>query len=403
MSRLKELIDELCPDGVEYKALGEVGKFLRGSSFQKKHFTEAGVPCIHYGQVHTQFGVSTDHVVSYLDESFAARMKRAQQGDLVIATTSEDDDAVGKATAWMGDCDVVVSNDAFIYHHGLDPMYVSYFFASDQFQQSKMPFITGAKVRRLSGDDMSKIRIPVPPIEVQREIVRILDSFQELDDALTAEIEAREKQLACVRLSKLKEYSELSAMRSLGSVAKNSFTGATPNKKNSAYYEGGTIPWLRTQEVVFKDIYSVSGRITEEALRKTACKWIPKNCVIVAISGASAGRCGINKIPVATNQHCLNLEIDETQALYRYVFHCVVNQYEDLLAMKDGPRGDLNGAKIKSLRIPVPALSDQAQIVDELDSALMLIDFLRSEREARRKQFAYYRDKLLDLPEKVTT
>lgn len=184
-------------------ALGEVGVFIRGSSFQKKHFVEDGVPCIHYGQVHTKFNIATDEVVSYLDEGFAAKMKRAQPGDLIIATTSEDDDAVGKAVAWVGDTDVVVSNDAYIYRHELDPKYMAYVFASDLFQKPKRQYITGTKVRRLNGQNMSKIVIPVPPVEVQRGIVRILDEYTTAHDELAVRIgverETREQQTALVR------------------------------------------------------------------------------------------------------------------------------------------------------------------------------------------------------------
>lgn len=168
--------------------LGEIGVFMRGSSFQKKHFVEQGVPCIHYGQIHTLFNIATDQAVSSLDEGFASKMRRAQPGDLIIATTSEDDDAVGKAVAWIGDTDVVVSNDAYVFRHALDPKYVAYFFASDLFQQSKRQYITGTKVRRLSDKSMSRIRIPIPPIEVQREVVRILDGYTTAHDKLLKQI-----------------------------------------------------------------------------------------------------------------------------------------------------------------------------------------------------------------------
>ena len=102
------------------------------------------------------------------------------------------------------------------------------------------------------------------------------------------------------------------------------------------------IPWIRTQDVKFNEITEVDSYITEKAVAETAAKWIPENCVIVAISGASAGRCAINKIRATTNQHCLNLEIDNRLASYRYVFYCVCRSYDELLAKKQGARGDLN-------------------------------------------------------------
>lgn len=196
---LGDHLKELCPNGVEYKTLGEVGVFIRGSSFQKKHFVEDGVPCIHYGQVHTRFNIATDEVVSYLNEGFSAKMKRAQPGDLIIATTSEDDDAVGKAIAWVGDTDVVVSNDAYIYRHKLNPKYMAYVFASDLFQKSKRQYITGTKVRRLNDKDMSKIVIPVPPIDEQQAIADKLDEMLGLIDVMKAERDARRKQFEYYR------------------------------------------------------------------------------------------------------------------------------------------------------------------------------------------------------------
>lgn len=191
----------------------------------------------------------------------------------------------------------------------------------------------------------------------------------------------------------------------MGEICIKVCSGSTPNKKLDSYYEGGRIPWLRTQEVIFGEIWETSAYITDKAVRETSAKWIPANCVIVAISGASAGRCGINKIPLTTNQHCLNLEIDRSLALYKYVYYCICNQHEELLAKKEGARGDLNASRIKSLVIPLPELDKQRQIVETLDQFDALVSNisqgLPAEIEARRKQYAYYRDKLLSLKEKV--
>ena len=182
-------------------------------------------------------------------------------------------------------------------------------------------------------------------------------------------------------------------------------SGATPNKANAEYYDGGTIPWIRTQDVRFNEIASVESFITEKAVSETAAKWIPENCVIVAISGASAGRCAINKIRATTNQHCLNLQINETLALYRYVYYCVMNSYDVLVSKKQGARGDLNSNLILDTIIPLPAIKDQKRIVNTLDRFDTLCNDLSSglpaEIEARQKQYEYYRDKLLSFKEKA--
>lgn len=178
--------------------LGEVGQFKRGSSFQKKHFSPMGKGCIHYGQLYTHYGPHASETITFLDNDFAQGKATASSGDLIIATTSENDEDVCKAVAWLGKDDVVVSNDALIYSHSLNPKYVSYWFGSAGFQKQKTSHITGTKVRRISSNALEKLLIPAPSLEEQERIVSILDKFDtlvnDISQGLPAEIEARRKQ-----------------------------------------------------------------------------------------------------------------------------------------------------------------------------------------------------------------
>ncbi|WP_309459261.1 restriction endonuclease subunit S, partial [Escherichia coli] len=137
-------------------------------------------------------------------------------------------------------------------------------------------------------------------------------------------------------------------------MTKKWYSGGTPTAGKIEYYENGNIPWLRTQEVKFSEIDSTEIKITQAALKNSSAKWIPRNCVIIAISGATAGRSAINKIPLTTNQHCGCLEIDDTKALYRYVFHWVSFNYENIKSLGQGARGDLNSTIIKNFKLPIP-------------------------------------------------
>jgi type I restriction enzyme S subunit len=190
--------------------------------------------------------------------------------------------------------------------------------------------------------------------------------------------------------------------KALGDVTQKWYSGGTPTAGNPEYYEAGNIPWLRTQEVKFSDIESTQVKVTQAALDNSSAKWIPSNCVIVAISGATAGRSAINKIPLTTNQHCGCLEIDSTQALYRYVYHWVCYNYQNIKALGQGARGDLNSSIVKSFKIPIPcpenpnkSLEIQTEIVHILDTFTELTTELTTELSARKKQYNYYRDQLL--------
>jgi|688.fasta_scaffold413951_1 type I restriction enzyme S subunit len=262
----------------------------------------------------------------------------------------------------------------------------------------------GSKMQmpQIATPDTDKFQIPIPPLKIQAEIVRILDTFTALTAELTAELSDRKKQYNYYR-DRLLTFEEGEVeWKALGDVSLKSYSGSTPTAGKSEYYDGGTIPWLRTQEVRFSDIEETEIKITPSALKNSSAKWIPANCVIIAISGATAGRSAINKIPLTTNQHCCCLEIDPEKALYRYVFHWVSFNHENLKGMGQGARGDINSGIIKSFKIPVPSLEEQARIVAILDKFDALTNSIREglprEIALRQHQYEYYRDLLLSFP-----
>ena len=410
MSRINDLIAQLCPNGVEYDNLGNVGEFIRGNGLQKSDLIDAGTPAIHYGQIHTYYGTWAESTKSFTDPDLAARLRRAQPGDLVIATTSEDDEAVAKATAWLGDGEVVVSGDAYIYRHNINPKYVAYFFQSEPFQQQKTRGITGTKVRRISGSSLAKIKIPIPPSAIQDEIVSILDKLSylqpELESELESELELRSRQYEYYRNLLLAVPAEGTVRwATISEICTKVTSGGTPSSGRTDYY-GGEIPWLRTQEVDYTDITETGMTITEAGLKNSSAKWIPPNCVIVAMYGATAAKVAVNAIPLTTNQACCNLQVDPAQAEYRYVFHWVANEYECLKGLGEGSQSNLNAQKVKNYPIPVPSLEHQREIVSILDNFDALVNDLSiglpAELNARRKQYEYYRDKLLTFDEAVS-
>ena len=183
--------------------------------------------------------------------------------------------------------------------------------------------------------------------------------------------------------------------RTIDEVSNKVSSGGTPATSNNSYYENGNIPWLRTQEVDFKEIWDTDIKITEEGLNNSSAKWIPKNCVIVAMYGATVGKIAINKIPLTTNQACANIEVNPEIAHYRYVFHYLMSKYEYIKSLGSGSQTNINSQIVKKIRIPIPPLSVQTEIVKILDALTALTSELTSELILRRKQYEYYREKLL--------
>ena len=236
----------------------------------------------------------------------------------------------------------------------------------------------------------------------------ILDQVTTLEAELEAELEARRTQYEHYR-SHLLSYDSLAArgpveMVKLGDVALRVVTGVTPQASNARYYEGGSNPWIRTQDVNFNRISAASEFVTDAAIEELPLRWVKANCVIVAISGASAGRSAILGIDAVTNQHCCNLEIDSKRADYRYVYYAIAARYNELRSLGRGARGDLNVSIIKSFEIPLPPVEQQSVVADLLDRFDALVNDISSglpaEIEARHAQYEHYRDRLLSFPEK---
>ena len=394
MARLDKLIEELCPIDMEYLKIEEIAdKIFAGGTPRTsiRSYYDGKIPWLRSGEINFNEITTTERTITEqgYDKSSAKWIKK---NSVLIALTGATVARTGvnkiPLTANQSVCAIEVSdkiNYKFLY----------YFLANNyEYLRNRGQ---GA-LTSLTVSYVKNILIPVPPLPVQEEIVRILDNFTEL----TAELTARKQQYEYYR-DELLTFGDEVEWKTLGEVSNKTYSGGTPRANTPEFYNNGNIPWLRTQEVVFNDIYDTEIKITKKAIENSSAKWIPENCVIVAISGATAGRSAINKIPLTTNQHCFCIEVNPTKALYRYVFHWVSSNYENLKSLGQGARGDLNGRIISNFKIPIPPLAEQERIVSILDKFDALVNDisigLPAEIGARQKQYEYYREKLLTFKE----
>nr|WP_080012190.1 restriction endonuclease subunit S [Helicobacter pylori] len=196
--RLKTLLQTLAPKGVEFRKLGDIGEFTRGNGLLKSDLQDKGRPVVHYGQIHTQYNLSIDKTISYVNDALFHKLKKAKPNDILIATTSENVKDVGKSIAWLGNEEIAFSGDMYSYSTNENPKFIIYYFQTWFFQKEKEKRITGTKVMRIHENDLKQITIPIPPLEIQQEIVKILDQFSllttDLLAGIPAEIKARKKQ-----------------------------------------------------------------------------------------------------------------------------------------------------------------------------------------------------------------
>ncbi len=184
----------------------------------------------------------------------------------------------------------------------------------------------------------------------------------------------------------------------LGEVCDKIFAGGTPASTKEEYYNG-TIPWLRSGEINFNGIDKTEKTITELGFSKSSARWVRKNSVLLAMTGATVARSAVNNIELTANQSVCALETNESIINYKYLYYCLANKYEALKNQGQGVLSSLNLTTIKKIEIPVPPLSVQQEIVRILDKFTQLEAELEAELDCRKRQYEYYRDMLLTFNE----
>ncbi|EJF6771648.1 restriction endonuclease subunit S [Escherichia coli] len=379
---LNKLLDGV---DVEWLSLGELGDFIRGNGLQKKDFVESGFPAIHYGQIYTRYGLSADKTFTYVLPELANKLRKAQKNDLLLATTSENDEDVVKPLAWLGD-NVAISGDMMLFRHEQNVKYLAYFFQSEIFQTQKMKYITGAKVRRVSSGDLSKIKIPIPcsnnpekSLAIQSEIVRILDKFTALTAELTAELNMRKKQYNYYRDQLLSFDEGEVEWKTLGEITTKIASGR--NKTRDA--DGKFPVYGSTGLIGFIDKAAYSGDL-----------------LLVARVGAYAGLVNAVSGHFDVSDNTLIIHPSDSWNV-RFAFHQLRHMNLNQYAVGAG-QPLITGGLLKNLKVPFPSLKEQTRIAKILDKfetiTASISEGLPREIELRQKQYEYYRDLLFSFP-----
>ena len=383
MSRLADLIAQLCPDGVEYRALGDVAELKRGQVVTRKEIVEGQVPVIAGGR----------EPAYYID-------RPNRRGETIVIAGSGA--YAGFVSFWN---EPIFVSDAFsiVVDRGtLQPRFVYHWLRGRQ--ETIHALKSGGGVPHVYPKDVAKLRCPIPPLEVQREIVRILDQFTMLDAELEAELEARRTQYEHYR-NHLLSYDSLAArgpvnvieLRDVGVVrmckrihkAETSVQGDIPFFKISTF--GGTPTSFISAELYekYKEKYPYP---KQGDLLISAAGTIGQ---IVRFDGADA---------YFQDSNIVWLEHDESIVLNRYLYFVYLNAR---WTTDGGTIKRLYNNRILQQQICVPPIETQIAIADLLDRFDALVNDITSglpaEIAARRAQYEHYRDRLLSFPEKAVS
>lgn len=391
MSRLEELIQQLCPDGVEYKALGEIAvDIFRGNGIKREQVTDNGTPCVRYGEIYTTYGIWFDKCVSHTDEKEIPNKKYFGYGDILFAITGESVEEIAKSTAYVGHEKCLAGGDIVVLKHTQNPKYLSYALSTSFAQAQKSKGKVKSKVVHSSVPAIEDIRIPLPPLPVQQEIVRILDSFTELtaelNEKLIAELTARKKQYEyyCQKVfafdNSTIEWVTLSQIADIG----------TGNSNTNEELEDGKYPFfVRSQEVRRKNTFEYD-----------------ETAIITSGDGV-----GVGKIfhyvegKYALHQRAYRIHITDERVEPKFYFYYMKSSFLSYIekASFHSSVTSIRRPMLNNFPVPIPSIEEQHRIVSILDRFDALCNDLTSglpvEIEARRKQYEYYRDKLLSFKE----
>ncbi|MBR6403659.1 MAG: restriction endonuclease subunit S [Eubacterium sp.] len=412
MSKLDYLIRELCPDGVEYKTIGELATDIyRGTGVKRTEVTDDGVPCVRYGEIYTKYGIWFDECVSHTREEFLSSPKYFEYGDILFAITGESVEDISKSCAYVGNERCIAGGDIVVLKHQQNPKYLSYALSTSDARMQKSKGKVKSKVVHASIPSIKSIRIPVPPLEVQREIVHILDGFTLLSAELSAELSARKVQYEYYK-NKLLDFSESDVpFMSVGELfdIRNGLS-----KEKAAFGHGKPI-------INFSDVYNK--------------RYLEKKDVIglVDVSDDEISRFSAQKGDVFfTRTSETKEDIGMSSTLVDDIKDCVFSGFvlrarpkTNLLLPKFcayffssdevrktivryaavTTRATTTGPKLSKIMVPIISIDKQKEIVDILDRFDVLCNDITkgipAEIEARQKQYEYYRDKILAFKEAI--
>ncbi|WP_187169844.1 restriction endonuclease subunit S [Aeromonas veronii] len=193
--------------------------------------------------------------------------------------------------------------------------------------------------------------------------------------------------------------------KSLSDISKNISSGLTPLRSNAEFWDNGTIPWLKTEQLGEKYIYETNEHISNAALEKTSIKIVPENALSIAMygEGKTRGNISILKKAMATNQACCNVVIDPNKADYEYVYYFLKTQYDELRNLSSGVRKNLNSNDIKTYPIRLPDNIDTqksiSRVLKAFDDKIELNNRINTELEAMAKTLYDYWFVQFDFPD----
>jgi type I restriction-modification system DNA methylase subunit/restriction endonuclease S subunit len=316
-------------------------------------------------------------------EVIGSEIKTAAQfvvnvGDFIMSKIDARNGAFGIVPAILDGAVVTSSFPYFeIKTDKVNPKYLEAVVTQKSFYDQINNMVSGATGRRsVEVDNFLELQIPLPPLEVQEKIVAEIEQYQKVIDGVKQVVENWKPSF---RIDPSWEMVELGAVC-------DTTSGGTPLKSKNEYYENGTIPWLRSGEIAQGEVYKSELFITEQGLKNSSAKLFPKNTVLVAMYGATAGQVGLLKFESTTNQAICGI-LPNDKFMPEFLYQILKSQKDIMIRLAGGgAQPNISQTIIKTLKIPIPPLEVQEQIVAEIESEQKIVNANKELMEKMEKK-----------------
>lgn len=406
---INKLCMHFCPEGVDYYKLGELGKFYGGlTGKNKSDFSDGNAKFISYRNVYNNPALKLD-VEDKVKISSNEKQNTLERGDIIFTGSSETADECGLSSVVTQDVNekIYLNSFCFIFRFKnpkiILPDFSKHLFRSEYLRHQIGKTASGVTRFNVSKKLMANVTIPLPPLPIQQEIVRILDTFTnftaELTDKLNAELTARRKQYEYYR-DELLTFGEDVPRVQLGDIGpvcmcKRILKSQTNTAGGVPFYKIGTFG------------KTANAYISEETYQEYRSKYSFPNKGDILISAAGTiGRTVVydGKPAYFQDSNIVWIANDETRVLNRFLAYCYEKKPWNISS--GGTIARLYNENIQKAVIPAPSLERQMQIISQLEKMEDLCNSitvgLPAEITARQKQYEYYRDKLLTFKENIS-
>jgi restriction endonuclease S subunit len=337
--------------------LEDVCEIIAGQSPDSKYYNENGIGTPFY-QGKTEF---TERYIGSPVKWTTQETKIAEKNDILISVRAP----VGP---------INISTARICIGRGLavirpsPKILLPYLFEVIKLQERNIKGNGGAVFDSISKKDIEMITIPLPPLEVQQEIVAEIEGYQKLIDGC--------RQVADNWKPRIEVDSEWPTVR-LGRVCEIE-TGGTPVTTERENYDRGSIPWLKSEVCKNRIINEAFTFITEQGLNNSSAKMLKPNTTLIALVGATIGKTGFITFEASTNQNVAGLyPIDTDKLDTLFLFYSVQGLYNKFIEIGDGNFKMANMSFVRSLEIPLPPLEIQQEIAANIEAERKIVDGCR--------------------------